>query len=795
MAGTPTTPELATMPTEILCMIGDNLSVHEIKELTLTSKQFREIFLPKLCKHLKFSGNMKELTDSLHAYYTRKTASFRHLVHHHTSFVTFEVTNFDDIFKMNAWLLGYGVKTIPIGRFLADTPSLHGVVFDIWLQNRKEAHKFLSLIRKGPDWAGPKHLYFTKYVEKSTMGKIVGKFKAGALKGIAAPHASLTGCHYDELARSGAHLTSLRLNKYSFLRQDSSALTSLSDVLINRISKDFPQLESLNIYDKTRSGRYMHHMNDRDRYRWCRKIDKVASSLRKMRRLRRFAFTLSEAQFSESFIDALRTKLLAIVMKKGLPPVEARGLEGVYILLITYFAAHAKSPEEVCITTGCPMFYRATLTNGVWNMSEESSEDPSQKDVKAELTRGTSAPSDQSFTLLLHSLTTPTSLSALEKMPTEVLLMIGSHVGSIAFRVATLVSKRLRSVLLLRLFKRITFSGTLRKLAHDMRSFLSGEYKHLMMTILPALKSVTIRFEPHSLAEESTDSHLSTNRIAVISEFISKLSSIDLISFDNQVRSNHSREIAFTEALGNAPQWNGPKAVIFCGHRNLRLFTQFPQYTAKRHPLALKSACPLLKGLRADVSAIKSRSRTLACMSSNTLRAMNRDFPHLEALVLDQVDAHTIVSGGGRIYKKPYRPNLNECVEKLIAQLKAMPRLRRFAFTLQKYWLCNEYDCELFNKRVRSLSGDESDDPLQATSEPNEWPYWLPTAAQQEEWHSELITRILEAVPQLKELCIVLDPLEYHRGTKTENIVTVRRVQFGYLEKPSQFPYVLADID
>ncbi|KAH7473737.1 hypothetical protein FOMA001_g12629 [Fusarium oxysporum f. sp. matthiolae] len=416
---------------------------------------------------------------------------------------------------------------------------------------------------------------------------------------------------------------------------------------------------------------------------------------------------------------------------------------------------------------------------------------------------------EEPATVMKHSLTTPTSLSALEKMPTEVLLMVGSHVGSIAFRVATFVSKRLRSVLLLRLFKSITFSGTLRKLAHDMRSFLSGEFKHLMMTILPALKSVTIRFEPRSPAEESKDSHLSTNRIAVISEFISKLSSIDLISFDNQVRSNHSREIAFTEALGNTPQWNGPKAVIFCGRRNLRLFSaiinqfapnavkaaQLPQYTAKRHPLALKSACPLLKGLRADVSAITSRSRTLACMSSNTLRAMNRDFPHLEALVLDQVDAHMIMSGGGRIYKKPYRPNLNECVEKLVTQLKVMPRLRRFAFTLQQYWLCKEYDCELFNNGVRSLSGDESDDPLQATSEPNEWPYWLPTAAQQEEWHSELITRILEAVPQLKELCIVLDPLEYHRGTKTENIVTVRRVQLGYLEKPSQFPYVLADID
>ncbi|KAM5523033.1 hypothetical protein FOXYSP1_13376 [Fusarium oxysporum f. sp. phaseoli] len=81
----------------------------------------------------------------------------------------------------------------------------------------------------------------------------------------------------------------------------------------------------------------------------------------------------------KNVIDALRTKLLAIIMKKGLLPVETRGLEGVYILLITYFAAHANSLEEVCITTGCPMLYRATLTNGAWNMSEESSEDPSQK--------------------------------------------------------------------------------------------------------------------------------------------------------------------------------------------------------------------------------------------------------------------------------------------------------------------------------------------------------------------------------------------------------------------------------
>lgn len=88
MAATSTTPELATMPTEILCMIGDNLSVNEIKDWTLVSKRFREILLPKLCKHLKFSGNMKELTNSLNAYHARKTASFRHLVRRHARLVS-----------------------------------------------------------------------------------------------------------------------------------------------------------------------------------------------------------------------------------------------------------------------------------------------------------------------------------------------------------------------------------------------------------------------------------------------------------------------------------------------------------------------------------------------------------------------------------------------------------------------------------------------------------------------------------------------------------------------------------
>ncbi|KAF5602013.1 hypothetical protein FPCIR_2090 [Fusarium pseudocircinatum] len=404
-----------------------------------------------------------------------------------------------------------------------------------------------------------------------------------------------------------------------------------------------------------------------------------------------------------------------------------------------------------------------------------------------------------------NSLVTPASLSALEKMPAEIILMVGAEVGLSDFMAATLVSKRLRSVLLPQRFRQLTFSGSLKRLAHDMRSFLSGEFKNLMMTIISTLKPVTIRFEPYSRTEKSTDLHLSTDRIAVISEFISKLSSVNLISFNNQIKD----DIDFTEAFRSTPKWNGPKAVIFCGRRNLQMFSalinqfapytvkavQLPRQTANKHPLALKSAFPLLKGLMADVSALKSRSRTLACMSSNILQRIDQRFPHLEALILYQVDIVACLSASLRICQGLHLLNPNEYVERLITQLKSMPRLRRFAFTIERESLRLEYDCQLFDRLASSSREDESGDPMQATPELNQWPYWLPTYAQQDLWWSELITRILKAVPQLKELCIVHSPLEYHQGTKTEGIVTVRQEEIAFLDKSSQFPYVLVDID
>jgi hypothetical protein len=156
---------------------------------------------------------------------------------------------------MNTWILAYEIKAIPIGQFLVDTPKLHGVVFKIWLPNQKEEYKFHRFIRKGPDWPGPKHLYFKTYIEESTMGKIIRMFEPGTLNGISSPPGSSKE-HYGELIRNGADLTSLRLDRQffddgGFFNTGHGVVLSLNDRLMDSISRHFTRLESLVLCETT----------------------------------------------------------------------------------------------------------------------------------------------------------------------------------------------------------------------------------------------------------------------------------------------------------------------------------------------------------------------------------------------------------------------------------------------------------------------------------------------------------------------------------------------------------------
>ncbi|KAF9769052.1 hypothetical protein IL306_013608 [Fusarium sp. DS 682] len=401
----------------------------------------------------------------------------------------------------------------------------------------------------------------------------------------------------------------------------------------------------------------------------------------------------------------------------------------------------------------------------------------------------------------------PTPSSALEQMPTELLCMIGSHLRNGGFKVATLLSKHLRSIFLPQLFKKVTFSGTLRKLAAEMKSLLDGDFKDSLPLILSFAKTVTICFERSTMAE-STDLQLSATRTAVINEFVYKISSVSVIAFDYPVddpKLNCHLEAAMVMLLCFGPakaKWNGPKTVVFPGPRNLPMFNsilrQFAPGTVEAvhlsracawcHRYVLQLKCPLLKGLKVEVSATDSESRTLACIDHKLLGEIAGAFPHLESLVLDQLDCWEFEKALHPIDKKPNLPVLNTWVNKLILQLESIPRLRCFAFTLQREWMDREYNWELPDEREERL---KRADPPAAASEQDEWPYYLSTVEEVDGWHARLIARILNAVPQLEELCVKTSAVVLHRGTKTEGVVTVRRVDTEDPREEPRFPSAL----
>ncbi|KAF5586659.1 uncharacterized protein FSUBG_12046 [Fusarium subglutinans] len=386
---------------------------------------------------------------------------------------------------------------------------------------------------------------------------------------------------------------------------------------------------------------------------------------------------------------------------------------------------------------------------------------------------------------------TKSSMNNLEEMPVEILLTIASNLDCYDFRVITFVSWRLRSALAPSLFKMIILSGTLEKIAHDMKSLLGGESQNLMELILSSTKYslhprircvgpltddaprlVTISLEACHCAEGFNEANLLEDIMETMSKFVSKLSSTHMIAFDfgvdGQIATRHPGHAhlqAALDLLRTTPQWNGPKTVDFPSPTNalafgtiMRQFSRcsieavhFPPASFARPRDILRSTLSSVKGLRIDMSGMRTESRTLACIDDKYMCRLSRDFPHLQSLFLDQLDTDGFKSHVGHIPRKSILPKIAPYFEKLISRLNTMPRLRRFAFTLTKDWQVNEYEC------IRYLwNGTLSfDNTLPAISQADKWGVLLDTNAEEMEWHYDHITRILNAVPQLEELCIV----------------------------------------
>ncbi|KAM5343244.1 hypothetical protein ACJ41O_014210 [Fusarium nematophilum] len=143
---------------------------------------------------------------------------------------------------------------------------------------------------------------------------------------------------------------------------------------------------------------------------------------------------------------------------------------------------------------------------------------------------------------------------------------------------------------------------------------------------------------------------------------------------------------------------------------------------------------------------------------------VNRDFEYLEWLVFNETRPFSYYLRG--------TPPENR-VKGLIAALQAMPRLRRFAFTLSKNRFGPSFNLVL-----------SVDRPL--------------THTEAEAWYAALIQRIGGSVPGLEQLCII-DGGDWrpvvHRGTRDRNgdSMSVTHETFSWQTSNSTFPLGLLD--
>ncbi|KAF4339486.1 hypothetical protein FBEOM_6607 [Fusarium beomiforme] len=381
MAEQPTACPLATMPTEVLCMIGDNLSHHEIRNTTLVSKRLRQLFLPRICKQLKFSGNMEQLENGFHFYFAAETTPFRDVVHRHTRYVTFNTKSFDTIDHMRAWFINSQISVLQIGKFLIDTPNLQHVTFNTRLEESQESVIFQHLTKGGPRWPSFRTLTFGSPTDDAWLiGTIINKVGLGSLEAISGgfqmflvdPKILNFGC---------ANVTSLCLKKQYNTRGllwDELSLEILDDDLLEQLKKLFPELESL-ILDEGIQDYSVRNVTLLDSELLYLMIDEAVYKLREMPRLRRFAFTLDTDRLEPCAINELEEDFLLMLSDEIIQDYEVNGQDGFYNLLIRYLFICLPNLEELCVTSRHPVCYHGRVTSGGMIVSRQSLDDPDMK--------------------------------------------------------------------------------------------------------------------------------------------------------------------------------------------------------------------------------------------------------------------------------------------------------------------------------------------------------------------------------------------------------------------------------
>ncbi|KAF4962289.1 hypothetical protein FSARC_9620 [Fusarium sarcochroum] len=370
--------------------------------------------------------------------------------------------------------------------------------------------------------------------------------------------------------------------------------------------------------------------------------------------------------------------------------------------------------------------------------------------------------------------------STLAAMPTEVLCMIGSYFSHQDLRAITAASIRLREMFLSRLFhKSIRFSGSLGELSEKLTSFLHHASDSFGRMVQLKARYAIFLITDSDLHEFTSTSPMSP--VALIGSLFGALPDLNEVVFDFRF-SGIAQVSYFNNLLRGAERWAGPRCVTF-QHAEFSNFNavirhflpetleavQLPVKSHNKHYKVIKSRCRSLKGLYIDCTRFHSVQRTFRSMDHRVLELVNRDFPDIESLVMDEDNYMHNDNNPRRLTSFEDHLRLKSVYEQLFESLNAMSCLRRFSFNL---W-SGRIDPFFFR---RDWSRASKVVPF--------------TQSEIDTWYARLVAAFLQAVPRLEELCIT-NHNYFYRGTRACHRIKVDRMPFHGPSAEIGFPSVL----
>ncbi|KAF4453707.1 hypothetical protein F53441_3716 [Fusarium austroafricanum] len=357
---------------------------------------------------------------------------------------------------------------------------------------------------------------------------------------------------------------------------------------------------------------------------------------------------------------------------------------------------------------------------------------------------------------MAHS-TTPTLVT----MPTEILCIIGSNLRDDELVGISHVSQRLRHIFIAQRYKSLKFSGTVIKVARTYTRYL------------------TIAINGDRCPELAQHAHAPQVVLTPLSMFLGAIPNLEQVNFNLNFGPDMDH-LLFNRCLRKTTTWSSPRSLAFIDKVPLTVFNtvvrhfspgaleaiQLPSGFNQQHFSTLKTQQAGLKALHVDRTSNKTRDGTFRLLDVNFLNSVEDHFPEMESLILHEdtpeyyEGSPAYISCGWDIHVIPF-----------IGALNAMPRLRRFAFTLEPYHLRRR-------RRNCPLHGNWACPPR----------IGYPS---HEECYSDVARDILNRVPGLEALCIASHHPTFYRATRENGQIVVQKESRDNDHEQYRFPNVL----